>query len=152
VVVAACRICELSAEGDSLPLRERLYLDERFRISHAWSSLPGWLVVVPRRHVEALDELSEEEAAALGALVRRASAALREAVGCAKTYVVLFAEQEGFAHVHVHVVPRMDWFGPDERGYHVFDRFLAVPQEEWVPEAERERLARELGAAIGRTR
>jgi diadenosine tetraphosphate (Ap4A) HIT family hydrolase len=65
----------------------------------------GWLVVLPRRHVLALDEMSHAEAAALGPLLRAVTAALREVTGCAKTYVALFAEAEGFGHVHFHVVP-----------------------------------------------
>ena len=62
--------------------------------------------MLPRRHILALDELSHAEAAALGPLLRAVTAALREVTGCAKTYVALFAEAEGFGHVHFHVVPR----------------------------------------------
>ena len=44
---------------------------------------------------------------------------------------MLFAEAEGHNHVHFHVVPRMAWFGPDERGPEpeVF-RFLNVVESE----------------------
>jgi diadenosine tetraphosphate (Ap4A) HIT family hydrolase len=56
------------------------------------TALPGWLVLVARRHVKAIDELTDEEAAELRLLLQRASAALREVVGCANTYVVQFAE------------------------------------------------------------
>ena len=57
-----CHTCELNSQTFDLPLRERLYLDDYWRVSHGWSSLPGWLCIVLRRHVEALDELSAEEA------------------------------------------------------------------------------------------
>ena len=40
----------LNARGHALPLRERLYVDNYWRIAHAWSSLPGRLVVALRRH------------------------------------------------------------------------------------------------------
>jgi diadenosine tetraphosphate (Ap4A) HIT family hydrolase len=48
--------------------------------------------------------------------------ALKEVTGWVKTYVMLFAEADGFAHLHVHVVPRMsdqplDRRGPDVFGY-----------------------------------
>jgi diadenosine tetraphosphate (Ap4A) HIT family hydrolase len=57
--------------------------------------------------VTALHELTAEEAAGLGPLLRGLSAALGRVVGCTKTYVMLFAEAEGFAHAHFHVVPRI---------------------------------------------
>ena len=77
-----------------------------WRVAHAFgTSLPGWLVVVPRRHVIALDELTAGEAADLGPLLRALTAAMRAVLGCGKTYVALFAEAEGFEHVHFHVVP-----------------------------------------------
>ena len=56
---------------------------------------PGWLVVVPRRHVIALDELTAEEAAGLGPLLRALTAAMRAVLGCGRSYVALFAESEG---------------------------------------------------------
>jgi diadenosine tetraphosphate (Ap4A) HIT family hydrolase len=76
--------------------------------------------VLPRRHVLALDELSHAEAAALGPLLRAVTAALREVTGCAKTYVALFAEAEGFGHVHFHVVPRPAGLDPQLRGPRIF--------------------------------
>jgi diadenosine tetraphosphate (Ap4A) HIT family hydrolase len=76
-------------------------------VAHAFDvAIPGWLVLLTRRHVTALDELTADEAAGLGPLLRALTAALREVTGCQKTYVALFAEAEGFAHVHFHVVPR----------------------------------------------
>jgi diadenosine tetraphosphate (Ap4A) HIT family hydrolase len=143
----ACRICELNADVATLPLRERLYLDEHWRISHGWTPLPGWLVVASRRHVTALDELGVEEAQALGRLLQSASVALRQVLGCEKTYVMLFAEQPGYGHMHVHVVPRMPWFGETERSAASL-RFLRAPEEEWVSTEERERLAEAIGRVM----
>ena len=98
-----------------------MYVGPRWRVAHAsGTSLPGWLVVLPRRHVIALDELTAEEAADLGPLLRALTAALREVLGCSKTYVALFAEAEGFAHVHFHVVPRSPDLDQSLRGPRVF--------------------------------
>lgn len=145
-----CHICELNAQGDALPLRERVYVDGSWRVAHGWSSLPGWLVVALRRHAEALDDLDEHEAAALGSLLRAATAALRQAVGCRRTYVILFAEHPRYAHLHLHVVPRMDWFTESDTATAVF-RFLDVSEDEQVTVSERERLAVEIGEAIRST-
>lgn len=141
----SCHVCELNASVASLPFRERLYLSDSWRVSHAWSALPGWLVAMPLRHVESLAEVTADEAVELGGLLRSASAALVDLVGCRRTYVMLFAEQPRYHHLHVHVVPRMDWFTEADRGPAVFRR-LDVPPEEQVPAEERERLA----AAIAR--
>jgi hypothetical protein len=67
---------------------ERLHVGPRWRVTHAFgTSLPGWLVVLPRRHVTALDQLTAGEAADLGPLLRALTAALREVLGCSKTYM-----------------------------------------------------------------
>ncbi|HYZ94088.1 MAG TPA: HIT family protein [Actinomycetota bacterium] len=124
--------------------------DELWRACHAFNtSLPGWVVVLPRRHIEAIHELTDEEAAGLGPLIRSLSIALRTLTGCRKTYVVQFAEAEGFAHVHFHVVPRMDDFAEEQRGPNVFS-MLGVPEEEQVPEAERDRIALAIRAELGK--
>jgi diadenosine tetraphosphate (Ap4A) HIT family hydrolase len=136
----------MSRDVAELPLYERLYVDDAWRVSHGWSSLPGWLVVSARRHVLGAGELTREEAASLGLLLRTCSSALVDAVGAERTYVMLFSEHPVF-HLHLHVVPRMSWFGDDERAERVF-RFLNPPADELVPAAERERLAHEIGARV----
>jgi galactose-1-phosphate uridylyltransferase len=67
------------------------------------TGLPGWLVLAPTRHVSALRELAPQETLAMGDLLVKLSAALHTVLGCEKTYVALFAETEGFAHLHYHV-------------------------------------------------
>jgi len=72
---AECLSCVQDAQADSPP-RERLHVGPRWRVAHAFgTSLPGWLVVLPRRHVTALDQLTAEEAADLGPLLRALTAA-----------------------------------------------------------------------------
>jgi diadenosine tetraphosphate (Ap4A) HIT family hydrolase len=88
-----CHICELNAEGDRLPFSERLYVNDNWRVAHGRSSLPGWLVVALRRHAQAIDQLTAQEAEELGSILRAAGIALKRIVGCEKTYVMLFAER-----------------------------------------------------------
>jgi hypothetical protein len=62
-------------------------------------------------------ELTDAEASSLGNWQVRLSRALQTVLGCQKTYVAQFAEAEGFAHVHFHIVPRpvdlsSDLWGP----------------------------------------
>lgn len=138
-----CYACQHG--GADAPFRERFVRQDGWRVAHDFnSSLAGWLILAPLRHVHALDELTAEEALALGGLLREASVALRSVTGCEKTYVMLFAEAEGFAHLHVHVVPRMPDQPADRRGPAVFGYLedgLALSAE------RRDDIARELLAA-----
>ncbi len=107
------------------------------------SSLPGWLIVVPTRHVESLDELTNTEAQVMGLMLHQASVALKIVTGCRKTYVMMFAEKAGFTHVHFHVVPRMEDFSEDRVGPGVFGYLRETP----LTEHRRDELAAEIMAA-----
>lgn len=125
-------------------------MNAHWRVAHAFGTAqPGWLVVLPRRHVLALDELSEAEAAALGPVLRAVTAALREVTGCAKTYVALFAEAEGFGHVHFHVIPRHADLDPQLRGPRIFALMGGDPAR-LVPDSDMDQLAEQLAAAMSR--
>ena len=116
-----CYSCKGNADIDRLPVRERVAVDEFWRVAHAFNSaLPGWLVLVPLRHVTTIAELTDAEAASLGPWQVRISKALHAVTGCAKTYVAQFAEDEGFAHVHFHIVPRPADLADENRGPRVF--------------------------------
>ena len=93
-----------------------------------------------RRHIEAIDELTDEEAAELGVLLRRSSAALRDITGCVKTYVMQFAEAEGHSHVHFHIVPRMTDQPEERRSTKIFG-YLGAPEEERVTEERMNEIA-----------
>lgn len=84
------------------------------------TSVPGWIVVVLRRHAAAMHELTNGEFEELGSLIRKCSRALHSTFSTAKEYLMQFAEAEHFRHVHIHLVPRLpDW--PEEfRGPQVF--------------------------------
>lgn len=141
--MAGCKTCELVQRRDAglAPLWDSIWRTPCWDVVHALdSALPGWLVIVARRHIAAVDEMTEAEAAELGPLQRRSSLALREAVGCDRTYVALFAEASGHHHVHFHVVPRMPDMPVDYRGPAVF-KYLGAPPGQDTPEAEKNRIA-----------
>ncbi len=143
-----CFNCRNSALP-SLPPRESIVRTQHWRVGHAFNStLAGWLVIAPVPHVTALDELPAEAHAELGTLLGSLSAALRAVTGCVKTYVMQFSEAEGFEHLHVHLVPRMADQPDHLKGPNVFG-YLTDDEALWVSEAERDRLARELRAALG---
>ena len=143
-----CYVCHNNDQFDQLPPRERIAADPHWRVAHAFNtSLPGWLVLVPRRHVTTIAELTDDEAAALGTWQVRLSRVLHEVTGCVKTYVIQFAEQEGFGHVHFHIVPRMSDIPSDHRGPEVF-RYLTADPGAALGAERRDALARALRARL----
>ena len=143
-----CYSCDQERQFGELPPRERTAADGHWRVAHALrSALPGWLVLLPRRHVTAVAELTDDEAAALGHWQVRLSRALHAVTGCAKTYVIQLAEAQGFSHVHFHLVPRMPDWPPDLVGPRVFD-LLRRPESEHVTPARMDELAWEIGARL----
>jgi diadenosine tetraphosphate (Ap4A) HIT family hydrolase len=131
-----CKTCALIARRDAgqAPLWDCIHRTLFWDVVHSYNTaLPGWLVLVVRRHIEAIDELTSEEAAELGMLLQRTSRALKEITGCQKTYVMQFAEMAEHPHVHFHVVPRRSDLPEDRRSTKIFS-YLGVAEEERVPE------------------
>ncbi|MFE7581115.1 hypothetical protein ACFU5Y_06060 [Streptomyces gardneri] len=61
-----CYACSKEAEFDDLSPRECVVYDQHWRVAHAFNTaVPGWLVLLPRRHVAALHDLTNAEASAL---------------------------------------------------------------------------------------
>jgi diadenosine tetraphosphate (Ap4A) HIT family hydrolase len=117
-------------------------------VAHAFgTSLPGWMVVFPRRHLVTLDELTPGEAADLGPLLRDLTLALRTVLRCDKTYVALFAEAEGFHHLHFHVIPRQHDMSAEFYGPHVFGLLGGDPARH-VPDNVMDQIANSLASAL----
>jgi diadenosine tetraphosphate (Ap4A) HIT family hydrolase len=138
-----CRTCTLVARRDrgEAPSWDQILRTDHWDLVHAYdTSLPGWLVLVARRHITSLAEMTDGEASELGQLVQRTSRALAEAIGCAKTYAVQFAEHPDHPHVHVHVISRPADLAEPHRGPGVF-ALLGVPESEQVSEPEMDRIA-----------
>jgi diadenosine tetraphosphate (Ap4A) HIT family hydrolase len=141
--------CANDAQIDALPPRENVFTDDHWRVAHAFNSaLPGWMVVLPRRHVTALHELDDASVVSLGPLLRDVSGALTRVTGCPKAYLMFFGEAEGFAHLHIHVVPRMPDFLPEVRGPAVFT-FLRRSRREWLSDSDLDEISLRVRAELG---
>ena len=141
-----CYSCKQEGRFDRLPVRERIAADHYWRVAHVLdTAMPGWLVLVPRRHVTAIADLTDAEAAGLGLWQVRLSRALRNVTGCIKTYSIQFAEAQGFQHVHFHLVPRPADLSPQYRGPRIFE-LLNVPEPQHLSVVAMD----ELSAALAR--
>lgn len=149
--VSECYVCRRNgSRPDQLPPRELIFDDGYWRVVHAFgSAIPGWLVVVCRRHITSMSGLTPSEAAALGPLLTSLSTALEDVFPARKAYVAFLAEAEGFEHLHIHVVARTDDMPSEQRGKHVFD-WLGMPEEESIGDEEADRIALELRPLVAR--
>jgi len=150
--LTACKTCELIARRDAgdAPMWDAIHRTDHWDLVHAYnSSLPGWLVLVARRHIAALADLNAAEAAELGPLIQKVSAALHEVTGCHKTYLAQFAEHPDHPHVHLHLVARRLDDPPETRGPAVF-AYIDDATRPLVDGARMNDLARRLQAALQR--
>ena len=151
--MAACYTCELIRQRDAgnAPLWDAIYRTTHWDVVHSYNtSLVGWLVLVARRHIAAVEEMTDDEAVELGRLIRQVSAALKEVTGCVKTYVIQFAEAPDHPHVHFHIIPRMADLPDDYKGPKVF-QYLGVPENERVSDEVMNRLALDIRNHLQKT-
>lgn len=110
-----------------------IYEGRHWLVEHAYPcGLIGWLVIVLRRHAEALHELTAGEWEELGSVQQRMVTLLHRATDCEKEYVMGFAEVPGFQHIHFHVVAKPRDLPAELVGTRIF-AMLKVSMEEAIP-------------------
>lgn len=138
-----CQACELVDRRDAglAPAWDAIARSPGWDVAHSFdTSVEGWTVLVLRRHAASIAELTDQEAAELGPLLKAVSQGLVAVTGCEKAYVAQFAESPLHRHVHFHVVPRAADLPEDQRGPRIFAR-LGRPEGERVSEARMEAIA-----------
>jgi diadenosine tetraphosphate (Ap4A) HIT family hydrolase len=84
-----------------------IYESTHWAVDHAYPTAHlGWLVILPKRHIEALHELTKEEFRELAEIEYKLVQVMHTDPSVQKEYLLCFAEGEGFHHVHIHVVPK----------------------------------------------
>ena len=105
-------------------------------VEHAWPvSLLGWVVVVLKRHCEALHELSWDEWQEFADLQFSLLKAMTDRAPLEKEYLACFAEKEGFRHLHFHLVPKGPGFDAQYAGSKAFHYINPDPEEVLEPQA-----------------
>ena len=82
--MVGCRTCELVARRDSggAPVWDQIFRTPSWDIVHAYgTSVEGWTVLVARRHITALAEMTDRRTLQLGPLVRSVSRAPQQTIG-----------------------------------------------------------------------
>lgn len=110
-----------------------IYEGKHWVVDHAYPTTHlGWLVILSKRHIEALHELSREEFQELAEIEYKVVQVMHMDRRVEKEYLMCFAEGEGFHHVHFHVVPKPADLAAEFKGPRVF-ALLAVDEEHAVP-------------------
>jgi len=149
-----CKTCELVARRNAglAPPWDSIYRTSCWDVAHCFDTyLPGWLVLVLRRHLASLAELTEVEAVELGQLIRHTSIALKQVTGCVKTYAIQLAESPDHLHVHFHIIPRLVDPPPERAGVKIFS-CIGVPEAERVSEEEMNAIADRIRGLLLTTR
>jgi ATP adenylyltransferase len=111
--VAGCVFCRLLQDANEAATRVLERGELAFVALAKYPYNPGHLLVLPVRHVDDLEAVSDEENSALSSLLRRSIHALRDAVDPQGFNVGLNLGRPAGAgipeHLHWHVVPR--WGG-----------------------------------------
>ncbi len=144
---SGCRVCSQNGGEGRISPGSVIYEGTAWRVEHAYpSSLLGWLVIVLRRHAEALHELEPEEAVELGILQRAVAIALNAKFDTAKEYSICYGEAPRFSHLHVHIVPRAFDVAESLRGGGVFAHLKA--QDDAIPPAAVSKFCDEFGPLL----
>ncbi|HUY76616.1 MAG TPA: hypothetical protein VMV29_07575 [Ktedonobacterales bacterium] len=101
-----CFICRKHAGMEAQPPGGYFLADAHWRVCHApiKMGVAGTLIVESQRHYLDFADMTDDEAASLGALLRSLYAALKQVTGAERVYTL--ATMEGAAHLHVWLAPR----------------------------------------------
>ena len=130
-----CLTCLSNTGERRISPGQTIYQGRHWLIEHAYPcGLVGWLVIVLRRHAEAMHELAPDEWAELGSLQQKAATLLHSGLQCEKEYVMGIADVPGFTHVHFHVIAKPRDLNAELVGTRIFAMLKVGPEEAVPPE------------------
>jgi diadenosine tetraphosphate (Ap4A) HIT family hydrolase len=135
-----CFICRKHNEGEAAPPGGYIYEDEHWMVCHAPFKLGplGTLFIESKRHFLDYAEMTSEESATLGKVLKKIYGALKAHTGAERIYQL--TTMEGQPHFHSWLVPRRK--EDSERGL----KFLA--RDDSCSEEDAKALANKLREAI----
>jgi diadenosine tetraphosphate (Ap4A) HIT family hydrolase len=110
-------------------------------------AVPGWLVLITRRHVPGPAQFDDREAETFGPTLRHLQRVLLDVTRALRIYTAAMGESS--PHFHAHMVPRYPTMPKDAKAWAVFDlQRAAAAHEVAVNEGEVSRVAQEYAAAL----
>jgi diadenosine tetraphosphate (Ap4A) HIT family hydrolase len=89
------------------------------RPAPAPAGVPGWMMMISRRHVAGPAHFDDAEARAFGLALRHFERVLEQVTGALRVYTAAMGESS--PHFHAHMVPRTPTMAKDAKGWGVFD-------------------------------
>lgn len=131
-----CWTCKSNSGEKRISPGPTIFEGQYWFVEHAYPvKTIGWIVIVLKRHAEALHELTTEEFVELGQIQAKLTHLLYEELRCEKEYVSCYAEIEHFRHIHVHVFAKPANLPEELKGGKSF-ALLKVSAEEAVSPVE----------------
>ncbi len=111
------------------------------------TAVPGWTMLITRRHVAGPAQFNEQEALSFGPTLSHLQRVLLEVSGALRIYTAAMGESS--PHFHAHFVPRYATMPKDAKAWAVFDlQRAAAAGEIEVNEAEAARVSAAYAAAL----
>jgi diadenosine tetraphosphate (Ap4A) HIT family hydrolase len=129
---AGCGVCNKLASSSPPPVFENELW--QVRAIDAPAGVPGWMMLVARRHVAGPAQFDEREVRSFGPTWCHLQKVLLEVTGALRIYTAAMGESS--PHFHGHLVPRFADMPKDARGWSVFDLERAAKAGEIVVDAE----------------
>lgn len=131
-----CYTCESLSGKRQISPGDVIYEAEYWTVEHCYPvAFKGWLVIVLKRHIEALHELTSEEFNELSQIQQKVVQILHRELSPEKEYMMCFAEGDHFHHIHFHVVAKPKDLPPNLKGPHIF-ALMNKPGINVIPEHE----------------
>jgi diadenosine tetraphosphate (Ap4A) HIT family hydrolase len=131
-----CWTCKSNSGEKRISPGPTIFEGNYWLVEHAYPvNVIGWIVIVLKRHVEALHELTVEEFGELAQIQAKLIPFLHEELRCEKEYVSCYAEMEHFRHIHFHVFAKPPSLPDELKGGGSF-ALLKVTPEEAVPPSQ----------------
>ena len=107
IIFNGCPGCAYAKHEFELPCGIA-YENDNFMVSQDWElPIEGFFIVFPKRHIEKLSELSDDERNEMFDIVNKTINILRKNNVCDR-FDIIFEEKEN-RHLHVWVMPRHKW-------------------------------------------
>ena len=128
-----CWTCKSNTGEKRISPGPTIYEGKYWLVEHAYPvKTIGWLVIVLKRHAEALHELTLEEFTELAQIQAKAIQILHEELHPEKEYLSCYAEMDHFRHIHFHVFAKPADLPDELKGGKSF-ALLKVSPEDAVP-------------------
>jgi diadenosine tetraphosphate (Ap4A) HIT family hydrolase len=142
---ASCAVCnKLRARDAAVLFENELW---HVRAADDPCGVPGWMMLITRRHVSGPASFDDREASSFGPTLRHLQRVLLDVTGALRIYTAAMGESS--PHFHAHMVPRYAAMPKDAKAWGVFDLQRAAAAGEFaVDSAEVARVAASYAGAL----